>query len=160
MPRSFSEEFKKSIVRKILMPNGPSITEISKELGVHHTSIRRWKQLYDMTTSMKKINKWTPKEKLKAVAETISLTDNKLGEYLRKHGLHSNDIEQWKEEFLNAQKSLGRPKKDPELSKAQSKNKELERELRRKDKALAEMSARIVLLKKSHLIWGETEDDE
>ena len=98
MTRSFSHEFKQSIVRKILLPGGPSLMDASRETDVHHTSIRRWKQLYGMTGSMKKSQKWTPEEKLKVVAETMSLSGNELGEYLRKHGLHSDDIKQWKED--------------------------------------------------------------
>ena len=160
MKRSYSEDFKKSVVQKVLLPGGPSVMEISKKIGVHHTSVRKWKEMYAMTASMKTSKKWTPEKKLKAVAETMSLTENELGEYLRKNGLHSNDIKEWKEEFLSGIKAPGRPKKDPVLAKAQSKNKKLEKELRRKDKALAEMSARVVLLKKSHLLWGDPEDDE
>jgi len=40
-----------------------------------------------------------------------------------------------------------------------AKNKKLESELRRKDKALAEASALLILKKKANLIWGESEDD-
>ena len=38
--------------------------------------------------------------------------------------------------------------------------KELERELRRKDKALAETAALLVLKKKAQAIWGDREDEE
>ena len=55
---------------------------------------------------------------------------------------------------------MGRPKLDPELVELRAKEKELSRDLKRKDKALAEMAARIVLLKKSNLFFGGTEDDE
>ena len=51
-------------------------------------------------------------------------------------------------------------KLDPELVELRNKEKELSQDLRRKDRAFAEMSARIVLLKKSRLIWGDGEDDE
>ncbi len=37
--------------------------------------------------------------------------------------------------------------------------KELERELRQKEKALAETAALLVLRKKAQAIWGEVEDD-
>lgn len=160
MRRSFSTEFKQSIVQKIMMPGGPGIMEMAEKTGVHHTSIRRWRDLYAMSPSMKASKKWTPEKKLKAIVETSSLSKEELGEYLRKHGLHSHELEEWKTSFFESQKSPGRPKKDPELKSLEKEKKSLERDLKRKDKALAEMSARIILLKKSRLLWGEPEDEE
>lgn len=110
---------------------------------------------------MKKSKEWTPEAKLKAIAESLTMTENQLGEYLRANGLHSTDLEEWKQDFYSSQKGPGRPRIDPELAELRSKEKELTKDLKRKDKALAEMSARIILLKKSrHLLWGEPEDDE
>lgn len=112
-------------------------------------------------TKKKSASKFTPEEKFKILLDTASLTDNQLGDYLRKKGLHSAQIEEWKQETLAAMKmSPGRPQKDPELVELKNKEKRLEKELHRKDRALAEMSARIVLLKKSRLIWGDAEEDE
>jgi transposase len=160
MSTHYSPEFKQSIVQKILMPGGPSIAETSEKTGVHHTSIRNWLKTYANVRGMKKTKEWTPEAKLKAIAETLTMSENELGEYLRANGLHSTEIEQWKQDFYGAQKSAGRPKLDPELVELRNKEKELSKDLRRKDRALAEMSARIVLLKKSRLIWGDNEDDE
>lgn len=142
------------------MPGGPGIMEMSKKIGVHHTSIRTWKKLYAMSLSMNSSKKWTPEKKLQVIAETLSLSKSELGEYLRKHGLHSIELEEWRQSFISSQKSPGRPKKDPELVASNKREKALERDLKRKDKALAEMSARIILLKKSRLLWGEPEDEE
>lgn len=134
--------------------------EMSVKTGVHHTSIRKWIEAYAKTPVMKKSKEWTPEAKLKAIAETLIMGENELGEYLRANGLHSSDLEQWKQEFYSSQKSAGRPKLDPEIVELRNKEKELSKDLKRKDRALAEMSARIVLLKKSRLIWGDGEDDE
>ena len=62
--------------------------------------------------------------------------------------------------FFDSQKSVGRPKLDPEIVTLRKQKKDLERELRRKDKAMEELSARVILLKKSHEIFGVKEDDE
>jgi transposase len=109
---------------------------------------------------MKKSKEWSPEAKLKAIAETLSMTENQLGEYLRANGLHSSDLEQWKQEFYSSQKAPGRPKLDPEVAELRNKEKVLSKEIRRKDKALAEMSAKIILLKKSHEIFGVNEEEE
>ncbi len=55
-------------------------------------------------------------------------------------------------------KNLNQRKKDEEIRELKKKNKELERELHRKDKALAEMSA-LVVLKKVELLWGTRRPD-
>jgi len=155
-----SEQFKQSVVQKIATPGGPNIMQMSEKLGIHHTTIRNWLKLYGNSSSMKKSKDWTPEAKLEAIVRTYSMNENELGEYLRANGLHSTEIEEWKHDFFGSQKSAGRPKTDPELVDLRNKEKELSKDLRRKDKALAEMSARIILLKKSRLIWGEPGDDE
>lgn len=142
------------------MPGGPGIIEMSEKIGVHHATIRRWKEFYAKCPPMNSSKKWTPEKKLKAIAETLSLSKTELGEYLRKNGLHSEELNLWKEDCLSGFKSPGRPKKDTDLKASLRREKALEKDLNRKDKALAEMSARIVLLKKSRLLWGEDEGDE
>ena len=57
-------------------------------------------------------------------------------------------------------RKAGRPKKDPELAAAQKENKILKRDIRRKDRALAEQTALIILKKKVQEIWEDEEDDE
>jgi transposase len=160
MSTHYSPDFKQSIIQKISMPRGPSILEVSEEIGVHCNTIRNWLRNHASSLSMNKSKKWTPERKLEAIIKTAAMSEHELGEYLRANGLHSSQIEQWKQEFYNAQSPSGRPRVNPELTKLKSKEKELSKDLRRKDRALAEMSARIVLLKKSRLIWGDGEDDE
>ena len=161
MRKTYTEGFKESTIQKIMMPGGPSIMEIAEKTGVHHTSIRQWKRKYVNRVAMKKTKKcWTPEEKLQAINETSAMSEHELGEYLRKNGLHSADLKEWKRASLAALKSVGRPKKDPEVFDLRKEKKDLERNLNRKDKALAEMSARVILLKKRNLIFGDEEDDE
>jgi transposase-like protein len=134
--------------------------QLSEKTGIHHTSIRNWIKIYANNSSMKKSKEWTPEEKLEAIIKTVAMAENELGEFLRANGLHSTDIEQWKQDIYSAQKPVGRPKLDPELVALRAEKIELARDLKRKDKALAEMSARVILLKKSHLLFGVNEEDE
>jgi len=94
---------------------------------------------------------WTAEEKLNAILEYEKLNDEERGKYLRERGLHSIHIERWKEEIIKELKSSKLNKKDLRDKKI----KELEKELRRKDKALAETAALLVLKKKAQDIWGE-----
>jgi CII-binding regulator of phage lambda lysogenization HflD len=88
------------------------------------------------------------------------MSANEIGEFLRANGLHSSDLDSFKETCLSSFQTKGRPKIDPEVTELRKSKKTLERSLKRTESALAEQSARIILLKKSHEIWGEPEDDE
>ncbi len=143
MKSRYSPEFKQSVVQKITLPGGPSIPEMSEKTGIHHTSIRNWIKSYATSGSMKKTKEWTPESRLEAIIKTATMSENELGEYLRSNGLHSSELEQWKQEFYSSQKGPGRPKVDPELVELRGKEKELTKDLKRKDRALAEMAARI-----------------
>ena len=161
----YSEDFKRTMVQKLVMPGAPGITSFAKLHGIHYANLKRWKDKYVnevvMNTSKKSALNWPPEKKLQALIETSSMDEHQLGEYLRKNGLHSTNLDDWKNEFLSSSKaSSGRPKKDPEVFELRKDKKSLEKNIRRKDKALAEMSARIILLKKSHEIWGTEEDEE
>ena len=160
MKHQHSSEFKESIVQKITTPGGPTMVQMSEKTGIHYASIRRWVQDYANTSDMKKSKDWTPEKKLQAIAHSISLNEKQLGEFLRSNGLHSSDLEQWKQDFYSTQKSPGRPRIDPELATLRAEKKELSSDLKRKDKALAEMAARIILIKKSQLLFGISEEDE
>lgn len=143
-----------------MMPGGPTIMQIAKKNGLHHSSVRNWIKIYANHSSMKKSKEWSPERKLMAVAQSLTMTENEIGEFLRLNGLHTNELEEWKQLFYSSLKPVGRPKLDPELVELRADKKVLEKDLKRKDKALAEMSARVILLKKSHLLFGVNEEDE
>jgi transposase-like protein len=165
--RKFSEEFKKATIQKLLSPGSPGPGKIAEDLDLYPATLYNWKKKYAnsqlMTKSKKKKSKdWTPEQMLEAIIKTSSMTEQELGEYLRTNGMHSSDLEAFKNDFINLkkEKKRGRPQLDPELVKLRKEKIQMERNLRRNEKALAEYAARVILLKKSHEIWGTNEDDE
>ena len=103
-------------------------------------------------------NDRTPAEKLRLVNEASTLSDEELGEFLRKNGIHNAQLEQWRQDALGG---LGAPLRKPSgKNTSEAKRiRELERDLTRKDKALAETAALLVLKKKAQAIWGDEDDD-
>lgn len=104
----------------------------------------------------RQIQDWRPEEKLALVLEASSLSDGELGEFLRRKGLTTAVLDEWRQQALVGLRGT------PQLSDVQKdakRVKELERELRRKDKALAEAAALLVLKKKAQEIWGDEDDD-
>jgi transposase len=100
--------------------------------------------------------KWTPEAKLKAVVDTTNLVDTDIGHYLRKEGLYSNQVTDWRSEIIQGLAVKPNYKRDERDDKIRV----LEREILRKDKALAEASALLILQKKVSLIWGRSDEDE
>jgi transposase-like protein len=158
--QSYSNEFKDVMRAKLLNRGNRSKTEICKEAGVSLGIAGKWLVPYGTSSQMKKqknSQKWSPEQKLKTLIETGSLSEAELGAYLRKEGLFNQQLEEWKKEFLSSIKSnKSMMYKDDRDQKIKS----LERELLRKDKALAEASALLILQKKVNLIWGNKDEDE
>ncbi len=101
---------------------------------------------------------WTAEEKLQAVIEAVGLPEAELGEFLRRQGLHEAQLQQWRDGVLaglEQHPKRGSKKSSPEARRVR----ELERELARKDKALAEAAALLILKKKAQAIWGDEADD-
>lgn len=165
--RSFSEDFKKATIERLLSPESPGPGKIAEDLDLFPSTLYSWKKKYASSQLMKKSNQknpknWTPEQMLEAIMKTASMDEQELGEYLRSNGLHSSDLDEFKNEFisLKKEKKRGRPQLDPEVFKLRKEVKSLSSDLKRKDAALSEYAARVILLKKSHEIWGTNEDDE
>lgn len=99
--------------------------------------------------------KWTAEAKLKALVETAGLAEHELGLYLRREGLYSTQIMVWRAEVIAHFETRPKSAKDARDETIRL----LEREILRKDKALAEASALLILQKKVDLIWGNRHED-
>ena len=160
---NYSETVKEAMVLKLTSPSAPSSISLAQEVGIHQSTLSRWVKEYGNVSKMGGVMKgrrpqdWTAEEKLNAVLEYEKLEEEEQrGKYLREKGIHSVHIERWKGELIEGLKSSKSGKRDPRDKRI----KELERELRRKDKALAETAALLVLKKKAQAIWGDREDEE
>jgi len=94
-------------------------------------------------------------EKLRLVLQASQLDEEQLGAFLRREGIHEDHLRQWREAALGGLSSGGQALEE----RARVRIRGLEKELRRKDKALAEAGALLVLQKKVRALWGEEDDD-
>ncbi len=106
-------------------------------------------------TTKKRPQNWTAERKMEAVIAYKGMNEQEQGSYLRANGLYSLDLDRWCAEILLAL-SKKPNKRDPKDRRIR----ELEGELRRKEKALAETAALLVLKKKAQVIWGDSEDEK
>jgi transposase-like protein len=164
---SYSPAFRENMVRKMTGPNGVSAHALSRDVGVSQSALSRWLREARMVGVMSKNKEdpktpksprdWTFEEKLRAVAEAAGLADEELGAFLRREGIHEAQLKQWRDAMAAAVADTKR--KASKREKATAKQvKKLERELRRKEKALAEVTALLVLKKKAEAIWGAEDD--
>jgi len=158
----YSRSVKVSILKKILPPEGQSIRSVSKETGVSEQTIRKWKKQikngkFSSETDEKSPRNYSPNEKYHLVIEAARLSGEDLGGFLRERGLHTEHLTLWDQELREMIKDR-KDKKDKELKARQKRIRDLERELTRKEKALAEAAALLVLKKKLGDLTGEIGD--
>ena len=106
----------------------------------------------------KRPNDWSVEDKLKFVLETASLPHEQIGSFLRSKGLHQTHLEQWRLQMLKGLQNNSPSKKVKKRNSDSKRIRSLEKELNRKEKALAETAALLVLKKKVREIWGDEDD--
>lgn len=156
MPQ-YSPAFKSRMLRRLIGPSALSANALAKEVGVGQELLSRWlresRTVEDMASSKRK--KWTGAEKLRVVIAARGLSETELGALLRREGVHESDLTAWQAAAEAALNDASR--RGPRSADAQRIH-ELERELRRKNAALAETAALLVLKKKVQAIWGDGDD--
>jgi transposase-like protein len=165
MPR-YSEERKASVMRKLLSPNNRSVPVVAREEGISEQTLYNWRQQVRKTEvpvpgSGKQTDDWSAEAKFAAVVETASMNASELSEYCRNKGLYPEQIQRWRKACVQGAQNIGAQQKQVKQEARQDKKriKQLERELRRKEKALAETAALLVLRKKLNALWDENEED-
>ena len=158
----YSLAFKESQVKKVLPPSSRSIIEIAVEAGISEQTLRNWINKAKEGT-LQKGNTVSgagrsPREKLNLVIESRTIAEEKTGEWLREKGLHTEHITQYEQELRDMVENNNHKEK-LKIKALEKQNKDLQKELRKKEKALAEMAALYTLKKKAEEIWGESEDD-
>jgi len=169
----YSQAFKNRMVQKMTGPAGMSATALSVDCGVSQSSLSRWLREAGKVVVVTKSDEnpngkeqiprrprdWSVEEKVRVLAKAASLPPEKLGEFLRHEGLHETDLQQWSQSISEALSAQNEKRARKSSAKDKKRIKALERELRRKDKALAEAAALLVLKKKVQEIWGDEDDD-
>jgi len=165
MPK-YNDEFKEQVVRKMMPPNAMSVAQISRDTGVSDVTLYNWRNRFRhkgqaVPADPSNPENWSGENKLAVVIETAALNAEELAEYCRQKGLYVEQIAHWREAAA-AGAATQRPlsvAERRELQQERKKNRKLAKELRRKDRALAETAALLVLQKKAQAIWGDEEDD-
>ena len=163
----YSEAFKRKVVQRMLSPHARPMRVLAREFGVPSATLYRWRTTATLG-AMAPDNPATPadnvsdlkrpvtaEEKLAVVLEAASVPEADLGAFLRRRGLQEAELREWRQQALNGLRGTSGGKRTDETRRVKT----LERELQRKDKALAETAALLVLKKKVLAYWGDEDDD-
>jgi transposase-like protein len=160
----YPTEIKASVLTKALAPNAPSVVELAKEFNIPYATIYSWvanmlnnKPITQVSGPQRPQDK-TAQDKLQAVIDTLGKTEAEQSAYCRQHGIYINHLEEWKKQMLESLGVANTKKHKAEHLLMLNEVKQLKRDLHRKDKALAEVSALLILKKKADLLWGDNED--
>lgn len=169
----YSQAIQARMVSKLVGPHRVSALELSRETGISQVTLSRWlRKAARMDPMARKAKSHSTKpyasigvssptspvkrsgeERLALVAQAVGLEGEQLGEFLRARGVHLEELLQWRALAAAALQGAG---------KAQPPSKEirtLKSELARKEKALAEAAALLVLKKKVDQLWGDEDGD-
>lgn len=162
----YSKEFKDAIIKRMMPPQNESVVSISRETGVSENTLYQWKRKarangFAVPAGEEESEKWTTHDKFLIVVETVAMSEVELAEYCRSKGLFVEQVQAWRDACMQANGGVAQ-----EAAKLHRSNKEkdkqikkLNSELKRKEAALAETAALIVLKKKAQAIWGANEDE-
>jgi transposase len=166
MGSKYSEEFKKAAVQKFLSRGSRAGALVVEELGVSIHSLYKWSKECANGSAMEKDQRRpqdrTAQEKYNAVVDfdRLPIEGSDQGVFLRREGFHTAHIDQWRGQM---QKGLEPEKVQTsarsEMAKMSGEIRNLKKELQRKNNALAETTALLVLKKKADLIWGTGENE-
>ncbi len=162
----YTQERKEKIIERMMPPNNEAVAQISKEEGISEVTLYKWRKEARNAGNATPGNgqnsdKWNSQDKFLIVMETFAMNELELAEYCRKKGLYREQIETWKSVCLQANgQAFDQSKQlNVQLKEEQKRAKELEKDLQKKEKALAEAAALLLLRKKAQAIWGDDEDE-
>jgi DNA-binding transcriptional MerR regulator len=150
----YGQAFKDRAVARLLPPESAPVNAVSRELGVSVATLERWRSTALAEPERERI--WTAAARLEAVIATAAMDEAARSAWCREQGVFPSELERWRESAVAALAAPEEARASPQQTRAdQRRIKELERQLGRKDKALAETAALLVLSKKLSAVFGE-----
>jgi hypothetical protein len=164
------------MVERLTGPNPMSATALAGETGIAQSTLSKWLKAAGTVapkmarrdkqksppTSTKRPQDLTAEEKVALVLEAAAVPEPELGAFLRRKGVHEAQLAEWRQQVTQGAVAAlrGPSKRDRKAASVEARRvRDLERELKRKEKALAEAAALLVLKKKAQAIWGDEDDD-
>ena len=163
--RRYSEAVKADVRKRMSPPQRQSVARISEELGIHVMTLYKWRKTWRLQgdvvpASQREPEGWSAADKFTVVLETAGLNATELSAYCRERGLYPEQVDRWRQAAQDANENpVLTMKEQKELEKLRAQDqreiKQLKQELRRKEKALAEAAALLMLRQKWEAFCSE-----
>jgi transposase len=155
MSKHYALSYKQQIIERLTGRNAMSARQVAREAGLGQPTVSRWlreaRTLPPVAGQKRGSRQWSIEEKVRVLAAGSKLTGSQLTQLLEREGLVLAEFERWR---------LALDSDNPKPSVTATRRiRALEREVARKDKALAEAAALLILKKKAELLWGVVDDD-
>jgi transposase-like protein len=155
----YGQAFKDRVVARLLPPESASVEDVAREVGVGAQTLERWRS--DVLSQPARERVWTAPARLEALIATAGMDEAARSAWCREHGVYAQQLQQWRESAMQALAEPEEARASPQQTKQDRRRiKELEREVRRKDKALAETAALLVLSKKVAAIFNKDKGED
>ena len=149
----YGEAFKNRTVARLLPPESANVGAVAREIGVSVQTLERWRE--DAQSRPARGRAWTAGARLDAVITAAALDEAGKSAWCREHGVYPAELDKWRLSATSAPSEPEEARASPQATRQDKKRiKELERELLRKDRALAETAALLVLSKKVAAIFN------
>ena len=154
----YGQAFKDRAVARLLPPQSAAVEMVAREVGIGTNTLERWRE--EVQSRPARGQSWTAGSRLEAVITTAPMDEAGRSAWCREHGMYPVELDKW---CASATAALAEPEEaraSPQATRQDRKRiKELERDLLRKDRALAETAALLVLSKKVTAIFNKAEDE-
>lgn len=157
----YSPERKSALIIKMLPPYNQPVSQLSREEGIPIKTLYHWRSEAGISTPEVSAEnahprEWSREARFAVLVETAPLSAHAVAEYCRRKGLYPEQIQQWKDELMQPDQR----EEKAEIKRLKKENQQLNREIARKDKALAEAAALLILEKKLKAFFVEEREDE
>ena len=154
---TYSPERKAALIARMMPPHNQPVVQIARSEGIPANTLYAWRiQAGVGAAESQSPAEWSQDARFAVLVETAPLSAHAVAEYCRRKGLYPEQIQQWRDEFMQP----GQREERALIKKQQKEIQQLNREIARKDKALAEAAALLILEKKLKAFFGEERGDE
>lgn len=155
----YGQDFKNRAVARLLPPESAPVEEVSNEIGVSVSTLERWRSEAQGDADRRQV--WTAAARFEAVLTTATMDEAAKSAWCRSNGVYLHELTAWRQSATQALAGPQEVRASPQQTQQDRKRiKELERDLRRKEKALAEAAALLVLSKKVEAIFNKDTDED
>ena len=154
---TYSPERKAALIARMMPPHNQSVVQIARSEGSPANTLYAWRTQAGVGLAENQSpGEWPQDARFAVLVETAPLSAHAVAEYCRRKGLYPEQIQQWRDEFMQP----GQREERALIKKQQKEIQQLNREIARKDKALVEAAALLILEKKLKAFFGEERGDE